>query len=180
MEKSSRSEKTDLVKLFIVLMGLSALGFGIGAAYLYHSQKQYEGMLQTENRALEYMKKVTESPENKPFWGFEPSAANKTTGIELADYIRRKAKSHGIKPKNSSTSPKDRHDYLETKTNLKLDSVTMEQVVRYLYNVQHGRSDVFITHLKLSRFDYDQPIPTCNAAVDFVVFEESKKRRSGK
>ena len=50
--------------------------------------------------------------------------------------------------------------------------MSLEQVIRYLFNVQKSKNDVYINSLKLSSFDYNQPVPICKATVDVVIFEK--------
>ena len=174
MEKVENGEKTDILKLFIVLMVLSAVGFGVGAAYLYHHQSTWFALYETEKKAMDYIIKVAESPANKPYLGFERKGAGRTAGADLADYLLKKARTHGVPFEDYRTDTDERKSkgYSETKVNLKLADVTMEQIIRYLFNVQQGKNDIYINTLKLSSFDYEQPIPTCNATIDIVVFEK--------
>ena len=174
MKKTENGEKTDVAKLFIVLMAISAVGFCVGAAYLYRNQSTCAGLVETETRSMNYIKKLAESDENKPYWGFESRGAGRTTGADLPSYLLRKANTHGV-PIDKRSTKNDKHEskgYAQTKVNLRLSDVTLEQVVRYLYNVQQGKNDVFTTSLKLTNFDYNQPVPTCSATLDFTVFEE--------
>jgi len=179
MQKEENGEKTDILKLFIVLMTLAAVGFGVGAAYLYHSKSKYAETYEKEKKALEYIIKVAKSPENKGYWGFQPKGSGATTGAELPTYLINKAKMHGIpfKDYRTDTDPHPSKGYSETKVNVKLTEVTVEQVVRYLYNVKQGKKDIALSTLRLSNFDYEQPVPTCNATLDAIVYEDLKSAK---
>jgi hypothetical protein len=176
MEQEENGAKTDVVKLFIVLMAISAIGFGVGAAYLYRAQAACFSLVENEKKALKYIQKFVESPENQPYWGFESKQARHTTGADLEDYLLRKSRTRGI-PLDDLHSDEDTHkEYKETKANVKLADVSLDKVVRYVFYVQQGRNDIAVTSLKMSGFDYEQPQPTCSATVDVVVYEEIKTK----
>jgi hypothetical protein len=176
MQKEENGAKTDVVKLFIVLMAISTVGFAVGAIYLRHAQSTYASLVDTEKKCLTAIKRIVENTENNEYWGFESKGASRTTGADLAPYLIKKASTHGIPLEDYriDDEPHAIRGYKETKANLKLADVTLEQVVRYLYNIQQGKNDIFISSLRLSNFDYEQPIPICKATVDAVVFEEMK------
>jgi hypothetical protein len=176
MDKQENGEKTDIVRLFVVLIALSAVGFGVGAAYLYSTQIATSNQFEKEAKAISMLKKIAEATENKLFWGAQPKGASRTTGADLNDYIGQKAKNNGIPMDGRNTKQKlvPSKGYKETKVTLRTQEVTLEQITRYLYNVQQGRNDVYIASLKLSSFDYEMPIPTCKATIEFLVFEEMK------
>lgn len=180
MEKEgSTGQKTDVVKLFLVLMALSAVGFGVGAAYLYHQQTTYAQAVEEEKRVLGYIKRLAETQENKAFWGPEPADHSVTTGDKLPAYLEKKAKYNAIPPADRTAQAKRLHPrdgYSETKVTSTFSNLTLEQIVRYLYNVQVGKNDVFITSLALRKFNYDELIATCSATVEVVVFEEAKEQ----
>ncbi len=168
-------EKIDLPKLFIILMTLSAVGFGIGAIYLYQQERAYAGLVKTEDDALFELKKLAQRPENQQHYGFVSNEASKTTSSELSRYLNNTAKIAGVSS-NIFKMPLNRHpahkDYSKTTVKMKLQAINLEQLVRYLHHVQEGKKDVFIDSIKLYKFDYGEHIPTCSADVDIVIYEE--------
>jgi hypothetical protein len=177
MKKEENGEKTDIVRLFIVLVVLSAVGFGVGAAYLYRTQTACADQFEQESAAMSNLKRYAETSENTPYWGPESKGAGKTTGADLKPYLSEKAKSNGIPYQRFYTKQKlfASKGYKETKVTLRTtDDATLERIIRFLYNVQRGRKDVHIESLTLSGFDYEVLIPTCKATIEFLVFEEMK------
>ena len=174
--KEENGEKTDIVRLFVVLVALAAVGFGVGAGYLYRTQTATAAQFDKEAAAMTSLKRTVEFKDNKPYWGTEPKGVSVTTGAELDPYLREKAKNNGIpiEKRNTRQKPFASKGYKETQVTLRTQEVTLEQITRYLYNVQQGRNDIFIASIRLSSFDYEMPIPTCKAIIEFLVFEEMK------
>jgi hypothetical protein len=175
--------KIDLAKLFIVLMLLSAAGFGAGAVYLSHQEAVYAELVEKEDQAMSYIKRLAEQPDNKQYWGSELRNASRTTGVELPEYLDNKARSLAIKDnidKRTTRKHTGHRDYTKTVVSLWFTDVTVERLVRYLWLVQKNKNDVFIESVKLSKFDYEQSIPTCSASVEVVIYEEPEKRSRSK
>jgi hypothetical protein len=178
MENNDVEEKIDLVKLFIVLMTLSAVGFGIGAAYLYHQETAYADLLETEDKALFDLKTLAQRPENKPYYGYVGTKASRTTSSELGEYLDNTAKIAGVRSniiKTSLQKHPGHRDYTKTTAKMKFSAIALDQLVRYLHHVQKGKKDVFIDTIKLYRFDYKEVIPTCSADVDIVIYEKPER-----
>jgi len=180
MENNDVEEKIDLAKLFIVLMSLSAFGFGIGAVYLYQQEIAYAGLVDNEDKALFDLQKLAQRPENKPYFGYFGDQASKTTSSELDRYLNNTAKIAGV-GSNIIKSSTQRHpghrDYTKTTVKMKFSAIALDQLVRYLHHVQEGKKDVFIDTIKLYKFSYGEIIPTCSADVDIVIYEEPEGRK---
>lgn len=178
MQNNDAEDRIDLVKLFIVLMTLSAVGFGIGAAYLYQQESAYADLLENEDKALFELKRLIQRPENKQNYGFAGDRASRTTSSELGRYLNNTAKIAGVSS-NLTRAPLQTHpqhrDYKKTTVKLKFTAITVEQLVRYLHHVQEGKKDVFIEAIKLYKIDYDEQIPTCSADVDILIYEEPER-----
>lgn len=177
MQNDDNGEKTDIVKLFIILIAISSIGFGVGAAYLYHHQSAYAELVETEKKAMTYMKKLAESPENKVYWGFERKGAGRMTGDDLASYLLRKATTQGVAIDTQNSDRDEHREYVQMRVTQKLSDADLEKIVRYLYNVQQGKNDIAITSIKLANFDYEQPVPTCKATLIFTVYDEAKPEK---
>jgi hypothetical protein len=179
MENNDVEEKIDLAKLFIVLMTLSAVGFGIGAVYLYQQEKAYAALIEDEDKALFELRGLAQRPENKPYFGYKSDKAGRTTSSELSGYLDDTAKIAGVNSsitKSSLQKHPGHKNYTKTTAKLKFQGIQLDQLVRYLHYVQKGKKDVFIDSIKLNKFDYEEVIPTCSADVDIVIYEEPEKR----
>jgi hypothetical protein len=173
MENKENGEKTDIVKLFIILMTLSAIGFGVGAAYLYHAQSACAALVEREKNALGDMKRLVESPVNKAYWGLESGGAGRTAGAELSTFLEQRARAHGLESGGATVDrrPYESKGYVQTAVKLKLEASRLENLVRYLHKVQETKKDIFLKSLTLSYFDYTPTTPTCKATIEALVFE---------
>ena len=180
MENNDVEEKIDLAKLFIILMSLSAFGFGIGAIYLYQQEVAYAGLVNSEDEALFELKRLAQKQENKQNFGYVNDQASRTTSAELGRYLNNTAKIAGVGSniiKSTTQKHPGHRDYTKTTVKMKFSAIALDQLVRYLHHVQEGKKDVFIDTIKLYKFNYGEIIPTCSADVDIVIYEEPEGRK---
>jgi hypothetical protein len=163
------------MKLFIILMSLSTLGFGVAAAVLYTLERNYGETLLVEKRALERFQQDARNPDNKQYHT-KGKTQEGTAGRELPEYLsqcaRLSAITGNIEGIDAKTEPKS--GYFETRSTYRLKGIAISDLVRFLARVEGGKDDVHLKRLVLSRFDYTVDVPTCSAQADFYVFSEKE------
>jgi len=165
---------SSVMKLFIILMSLSTLGFGIAAYVLYRLEQDYERTLRTEKVAFDALQREVHNPENRQYHG-RPRTEEKTTGRGLPEYLSRCVRLAGI-PENTIASAKSTTDskggYFETTYWLK--EIALPDLLRFLALVEGDKDDVYLKSLVLSKFDYTVAVPTCGATAVFYVLSEKE------
>jgi hypothetical protein len=163
------------MKLFIILMSLSTLGFGIAAYVLYRLERKYEEALRVEKRAFDMLQQEVHNPENEQYQG-KAKTGVVTTGRELPEYLSRCARLAGIaddtiKGAQNKTDPKG--GYSETTYILK--GIAFSDLLRFLALVEGDKDDVYLKTLHLLTFDYTKgDVPTCGATAVFYVSSEKE------
>ena len=175
MTNQEEGSGLGVMKLFIIVMSLSTLGFGIAAIVLYTLEQSYGQTLLIEKRAFDTFQREVRNPENKPYHGKLKTEAGTTTGRDLPEYLNRWARLAGI-PDNTIKGTQNKTDpkggYFETTYTLK--GVALPDLVRFLAQVEGNKDDVFLKSLTLSTFDYTGDVPACSAQAVFYVFSEKE------
>jgi hypothetical protein len=162
------------MKLFIILMSFSTLGFGVAASVLHILERRYEETLRIEKGAFERLQRETHDPDNKQYHRSTKAQAG-TTGRELPEYLSACARLAGITGNIEGTDNKTerRRDYFESRATYRLKGITLPDLVRFLARVE-GKGDIYLKSLHISKIDYGSDPRTCNAQAMFYVFSEKE------
>lgn len=171
MTGRERSSGSSVMRLFIILMSISTLGFFVAAIVLYTLERRYQGTILVEERALEKLQKEASDPGNIRYNGGKKSGSG-TIGRELPEYLSARARLTDVADKVESSHFAT--DKRETRVDYKLNKITIPDLVRFLTRVEGDREDVYLKSLRLSTLNYGVNPPTCSAQATFCVFSEKE------